>query len=61
MERDCGVMVVMFQLSSMWEEKMREEMEKTAPLEEVHAINNNNYTANHKNNNNNNNNYNNSN
>jgi hypothetical protein len=28
-------MMLLFQLSSMWEEKMREELEKTTPLEEV--------------------------
>jgi hypothetical protein len=27
--------VIPFQLTSMWEEKMREELEKTTPLEEV--------------------------
>jgi hypothetical protein len=30
--------LIPFQLTSMWEEKMREELEKTTPLEEVNDI-----------------------
>jgi len=32
------LIVILFQLTSMWEEKMREELEKTTPLEEVKKI-----------------------